>query len=146
MRPHLHLYSVWAHARRAVSKDGKLNSKHRLWPHNICLAFYSLCKPNLLTESQAQTATHLTRLSPHLPFPTLSCVGFHMCLDRHIFLWCNYCTHEGKARGEKKRERIKEDFLAEEDWTLHCLLSQWQPRTISAYGSLWGKRTITTAF
>lgn len=142
MHPHFHLYIVCTrtHTCRAVSKHGKLNSKHRLWPIYLPVILLSLQTTPVTekTNSNSQTSDETLFIFRSHSF----CVGFHMYLDRHIFIWCNYCTHEEKAKKKKKDKRI---LSGRTGLNMHCLLSQWQPRTISAYGSLWGTWTFTTA-
>lgn len=109
--PSLYCVATRTHTYRAVSKHGKLNSKHRLWPIYLPVILLSLQTKPGKTNSNSHTSDETLLISHSHSFR----VSFHMCLDRHIFIRCNYCTHEEKVQ-KKKQKRIKEEFLAEQDW------------------------------
>lgn len=148
MHPHFHLYVACAHVPTHAEPSPNVGS----WTANtdcgpyICLSFFVLCKLKLLLERQTQTATHLTRKDASLLISRSHSFCAVLCVWTGIFSLGVIIVLMRKKR--KKKEKEKQDkrrLFGRTGLNVHCLLSQWQPRTISAYGSLWGTRTITTA-
>lgn len=111
----------------------------------ICLSFFFLLQTKPVagkTNSNSHTSDETVSSSPVL---TLFCASFHMCLETAYFHSVQLLYSWGKSDGEKKEKKDKRRLFGRTGLNMHWLLSQWQPRTISAYVSLWGTRTITTA-
>lgn len=120
MHPHFHLYVACAHVPTHAEPSPNVGS----WTANtdcgpyICLSFFVLCKLKLLLERQTQTATHLTRKDASLLISRSHSFCAVLCVWTGIFsLGVIIVLMRKKRKKEKKKKnRIKEDFLAEQDW------------------------------
>lgn len=110
----------------------------------ICLSFFFLLQTKPVAEktnSNSHTSDETVSSSPIL---TLFCASFHV-FGNGIFSFGAIIVLMRKKVMEKKEKKDKRRLFGRTGLNVHWLLSQWQPRTISAYVSLWGTRTITTA-
>lgn len=139
--PSLHCVRTHIHTYRAVSKHGKLSSKHRLCPIYPPVILHSLQTKPVTRETNTNSHTS-DKIFPSSYILTLSEYGFI-----HLYRWLTasliqyFHTHEKKdkwGKGDKRR-------LFGSTWLdMQCLFIHWQPRIISAYSSLWQTWTVPT--